>query len=467
MKLKKWSGLFIAIMILLVTGCSEAADFSVSTTAKGIELKNNGKKEVRGILCRAYYDTEEVSHFYQKSIDVIAAGETITINKSELLDTEKKAFAESKKVKQVRVVKAKDPSKCLYTWFYTPDYQDPAGYTFYSKDSADLYLHFYKYTGDNVVSSSGPKAIYGFTSGKYHMDNGKIILSLDGNDDLGVSRVHFDWSGILEDDVLILKLESEKPAGALAMLDRRVLYKVEATDNNPPNKQEIEKFSNYEDNLLLTIAQTFTEEEEIKRYAEIYHYDEYQKVKDDEFLWHDKRLEYLQEFQDKVSKIPTDYTMRFDWTLGDYNFNSEEFKISFKYSNDISIVSSYATYSYLEMADRKDVNLAVLEKKYPFITVSVPLVAKGSFFGSITYDRLEGGLPMEKSAAQEFLASRKQDDGSTDKSVVCVVAYHVDTDYKSKNRYTGLPLGGDVVGEIKKVTFYDDENNMNKLSGKK
>ena len=457
--MKKRSGLILLLIsaIFLLASCGAKLNVSVNVVNnENIEISNVGKKDATNIEVILYSDTDMSARAYKKVIEKISANETVTISAQELLNKKGASYPTGEKIKSINFYDAKSADKLLCSWKYTPVYSNPAGYTF---SDTTVRIQFYKYFNDGKTFKVSYRTASGswydsdsghyLYDGTYSMENGTIIMKCGDT----------IWEGLLEDDDLTLKLNGKYPENATAgimLLDNSKLKREKGLDINVKNLQENEKFSNYEDTLLLMIVQNFNGEELINNYADIYHHDEYTKSKDDEFIWHDLKAQYKKELNEKIANVKKDLTVRVKWTLGDYDFAKENFKVDF--SDGLKSTKAMLPFAYNEF-EGSDLNLQILEKKYRFLTQSVTITVPSRWGPK----PLTFYLPMEKSKAQEFLNNRKDENGKTDKSVLCVIHYKAQ-DYYHEDLFESLNgRSYDILGTFYKIDVYDNEDDMNLL----
>ena len=167
--------------------------------------------------------------------------------------------------------------------------------------------------------------------------------------------------------------------------------------------------------------------------------------------------------------------MRFEWNLGDYNFDTESFDISFvvtdRWDNQeyVSLIDSRV---YNEIENNDAVSLAYLEKNYNLMNTSLTLCIEGtSLFGPISKP-IQFDIPMKKNEAQEFLNNRKNASGKTDKSVFVIVYYEVPKNDPSNSwekamnetiQAFGISNKNTLIGKFYKIEVYDSKENMNRL----
>lgn len=455
MKSKKLKiNLLCLLCILIFPSCAEKLNISVNVIDnEKIEITNLGTKPVSNLDIRIFSDIDKEARAYIKNISLISSNEKIILPVEELKNAKGNGYPKEQKIKSIRFANGKDTSKELYTWNYTPVFSDPSGYVFSDRT---MRVRFYKYynPGTFSVHYSSGGTWYKSDSGNF-LHNGKFSYQ-DGKITLESGK--YIWDGTLEDDELKLKIRGGRPAGAgILFSEKETLVREGGANLNIANLGESENYLNYEESLLVLLSQNYDEENLIKEYAQIYHNDEYEKSKNDEFVWHEKKEEYKKEIQEKLKTLDKELSIRLNWVLGDYDFNKEAFSVDF--SQNGRPVTAELLYYYNEV-ENTNLNLKLLEKKYTNIShlVSIAVPAR---FG--TYKALNFTLSMEKSKAQEFLAKRKDENGKTDKSIMCIIHYKIPTTYSKQLFASLLGQSYNVMGTFYKIEVYDNEKDMNLL----
>ena len=202
--------------------------------------------------------------------------------------------------------------------------------------------------------------------------------------------------------------------------------------------------------------------------VEIKRIEDYTKYKNDEFVWHDLFPKIKEEYLDKIKNLDNKFSLRFDWHFGDYDFENESFSIEFvekqPYSQSYENLSVMERRIYNEVEDNESLRLALLEDKYSDLYVQVPLqlLSKG-IAGIINTKSVKFDLPMPKAEAQQFLESRKDENGNYDRSVFVIVYYEVPK-YKVNSLNTIYNVNTNIInGEFYKIVVYDSRENMKRL----
>ena len=431
MKSKKLKiNILCLLCILIFPSCAEKLNISVNVIDnEKIEITNLGTKTVSNLDIRIFSDIDREAGVYIKNIASISSNEKIIFPVEELKNAKGNGYPKEQKIKSIRFANGKDTSKELYTWNYTPVYSNPAGYIF---TNDKLSIQFYKYYKEGFIKTNQDTNSF-IHNGKYHMENDKIVIECG----------KWIWDGVLEDDELRLEIRGGHPAGASFLFTgKETLYREKSYQESKKNIQPNEKSIDYETILLYDLDSKRllgkSNDEIVNEYIRIYHNDDYQKNKDNEFVWHDKLIEYTKEFKDKIAKLNDEYSVRLAWELDNYDFEKEGFVVDFAKKDSIRL-----DFMYNDVMNRTDLNLAYLEKNYPYVYQPITLaIPRGGVFGG--YKPLSFVISMEKDKAQKFLEARKTEDGKTDKSIQCIIYYKV-----SKGFY--------------KIEVYDNENDMNLL----
>lgn len=348
---------------------------------------------------------------------------------------------------------------------------NPAGYTFY--DVSDIRIHF---NLDGTVVAKTQNACFAIFNkdtlmswprpGKYRIEKNKIIMECGD----------LVWEGFLENNELKLKCKTDLSTIQKSMLCVGLRDMVMERSDVTKIKEMLpaEKYSDFESSLLLLLSQESYIDNIADAYGKIYHNDEYEKVRNDEFEWRDKSKEYIEEFKTKLDSIDDEYAMRFYWNLGDYDFDNACFNLDFTSSRDSRVAETISTkYVFSDIKDRTDLNLDYIESELDYINHSVDInYYSGSWGGYPLFETIKFPLKMDNDTAKEFLARRKSEDGKTDKKVLCVVYYTVGKELPTKNS-NGKTKPGDfihsasVTGTLTKLELFDTYNNNELLySGK-
>lgn len=465
MKLNKINIFLLSLLsFILFSACGNKETVSVNIIDnKQIEITNLRKKDVSNLEVRTLYPSGANSKFYSYDIEKLSGGQKLVIEKKDLKTHEGLSFPEDVKLKSLTF--STDKKGIIQLWNYTPILKDPTGYLFATNDADNFSIQFYKYSNQGTFKVRGLNSDW-LKDGKFHLtEDGSVILECAYTDvfDFSSKPINLEWKGTFEDDEFNLKLTSARPQGMSYLFSTNyTLYLEKSLDTNVKNPQSDEKFSDYESSILFALAQNFKSDEAITEYEKIFYNDDYQKSKNDEFAIHALQEKCNTEFKNKLANLNNEYSVRFMWNLGDYDFNKESFKISFYTDQSINPIAVPIPFIFNDVESNSSLNLAYLESKYPSITQSVIIGTKG-FAGF--YRAIEANILMSKDKAQEFLNARKSVDGKTDKSVLCIAYYRVPKTSQKDALYDSF-LGrakNSVSGNLYKLEIYDNENDMNKL----
>ena len=303
---------------------------------------------------------------------------------------------------------------------------NPAGYSFH--DVSDIRIHFNLNGTVEAKTKNACFAIFNKDTlmswprpGKYRIEKNKIIMECG----------ELVWEGFLENNELKLKCKTDLSKIPTSMLCVGLRDMVMDRSDVTKIKEMLpeEKYSDFESSLLLLLSQEQYIDNVANAYGKIYHNDEYEKVRNDEFEWRDKSKVYIEELKTKLDSIDTEYAMRFYWNLGDYDFDNACFNLDFDNGGEAAKISK--KYVFSDIKDRTDLNLDYIESELDYISHSVSLDYYSESWGGFPIrETIKVPLKMDNETAKEFLARRKSENGKTDKTILCVVYYTI---------YKGLP----------------------------
>ncbi len=177
------------------------------------------------------------------------------------------------------------------------------------------------------------------------------------------------------------------------------------------------------DNLAfaaIKLDKNFDIDANIEWYMEEYRTATWNLCRNDEFLMHEKKIETRKILEERIKNFNVNekFTLRADMQVGDYDFTNQEFPREHNGPD-----------SYWYKSEHKG-------------SESIPSTLK---LFMKTYDFLHG-VPMEPTAAREFILSRKSRNGHVDRSVYAIIEFRV---VKLKEK-------GELLAEALKVTYYRD-----------
>lgn len=339
--------------------------------------------------------------------------------------------------------------------------EDPSG--LYFENNSFFNLKFYKY------SKAGKYESYQVSTSRLTSAEGSVLssgtFSIDNNELILTTNDKIIWRGFYDGVSLELKRITEvNNYWVPSTLTFTPRYGTAKEENLLPDEKTID----YEALFLYKLVQNYSEDEAAEEYAKVYHWEDYTKYKNDEFVWHDLFPKIKEEYLDKIKNLDNKFSMRFDWHFGDYDFENESFSIEFvekrPYSQSYENLSVMERRIYNEVEDNESLRLALLEDKYSDLYVQVPLqlLSKG-IAGIINTKSVKFDLPMPKAEAQQFLESRKDENGNYDRSVFVIVYYEVPK-YKVNSLNTIYNVNTNIInGEFYKIVVYDSRENMKRL----
>lgn len=456
--------LTLLLTLLCICSCSSEPKLEVKYLDKSsIEVSNIGDIEVTGI--RLIIDR------YFTDIESLPIGEKIVVFPKDFLKFETNEPYDKEYFNSDITVFAntkKEERSNLFTCKYTPICEDPSGLYFIGDSNYNIRFYKYSNQGKFIVTTKdgyGTDTANILSDGKFSLDkeNNKLVLETYGN---------IIWEGIYDGISLELKRITEiSNTWVTSQLSLTPYYGTPIEKNLTAEERNID----YESAVLLSISQNFSFEDAVIEYAKIYRSEDYNKYHNDEFTWHDLYPQIKQEYQNKIENLNNKFSMRFEWNLGDYNFDTESFDISFVVTDrrdNQEYVSLIDSRVYNEIENNNAVSLAYLEKNYNLMNTSLTLCIEGtSLFGPISKP-IQFDIPMKKNEAQEFLNNRKNASGETDKSVFVIVYYEVPKNDPSNSwekainetyQAFGISNKNTLIGKFYKIEVYDSKENMNRL----
>lgn len=444
---KKISLLLITLLLCFCCSCSKEPKLEVKYLDKSsIEVLNVGEIEVTGI--RLIIDE------YFSDIDSLPIGEKIVLfpkdfHKFKTNEVYDEAYFNS----NISVfANVKEERRAAISFCpYEPICEDPSG-LYFTGDSF-YSIRFYKYYNQGkftVKNSRGFKLDTDsvLSDGDFFFDkeNNKLILKTYGNS---------IWEGYYDGISLELNRTTDlNNIWEISSLSLSPYYGTPIEENLTSEEQTID----YESAVLLSICQNFSIDDAVIEYAKIYHEAEYYKYYKDEFAWHDFYPQIKEEYLNKLENLDNKFSMRFEWNLDDYNFDTEAFNINFMTTNLRGELSDYVSLMesrvFNEVEDNTSLSLSYLEQNFNIIDTSLTLCIEGSMWGSKS---VQFDIPMKKNEAQEFLNNRKNESGETDKSVFVIVYYEVPKEYAK------LTWDNSLTGKFYKIEVYDSKEDMNLL----
>lgn len=345
---------------------------------------------------------------------------------------------------------------------------NPAGYSF--RDVSDIRIHFNLNGTVEAKTKNACFAIFNKDTlmswprpGKYRIEKNKIIMECGD----------LVWEGFLENNELKLKCKTDlsKIQKSILCVGLRDMVMERSDVTKIKEMLPEEKYSDFESSLLVLLSQEQYIDNVANAYGKIYHNDEYEKVRNDEFEWRDKSKEYIEELKTKLDSIDTEYAMRFYWNLGDYDFDNGCFNLDFDSGGEAATISK--KYVFSDIKDRTDLNLDYIESELDYISHSVSLDYYSESWGGFPIrETIKVPLKMDNETAKEFLARRKSENGKTDKTILCVVYYTIYKGLPTENSNDKIKSGdyirsATLYGSLTKLELFDQYNNNEKIySGK-